>query len=152
MPELTVKTTTNLARLFGSVVRRLANPALMARIGNVLTFRIKDRTARGIDAHGQAFEPYSEDWADERAKRGRQTGHVDLNFSGAMWAGLHEDHTEDTVELFFQGFEATKAHGLNYGVRKNAFWGEVPQREFFAFNEHDENAMLREIVRSLRHG
>jgi len=144
--------TTDLARLFGGIVRRVANQRLFARIGALLTFRIKRRTERGIDIHGRAFEPYSDAWAGERAARGRQTATPDLNFSGRMWAALQQHASDDTVELFFAGHEATIAHGHNYGVRANSYFGEVPQREFFGLDDADENAIGREIVRSLRGG
>jgi phage gpG-like protein len=144
--------TTDLAKLFGGIVRRVANQTLFGRIGALLSFRIKRRTERGVDVHGRPFEPYSDSWAEERAAKGRQTGTVDLNFSGRMWAALQHEAASDSVEVFFAGHEATRAHGLNYGVRNNAYSGEVPQREFFGLDDADENAIGREIVRSLRGG
>ncbi len=152
MIDFETSITTDLAALFGGIVRRVANQTLFARIGTLLSFRIKRRTERGVDVHGRPFEPYSDSWAEERRARGRQTGTVDLNFSGRMWASLATNAEQNSVEVFFSGNEATRAHGLNYGVRNNAYFGEVPQREFFGLDASDHNAIGREIVRSLRGG
>jgi phage gpG-like protein len=91
-------------------------------------------------------------WAEEREDQGRQSRHVDLNFSGRMWANLNQAAAEDSVELFFSGHEATKAHGHNYGVRANVYFGETPQREFFGLDPDDENALAGEIIRGLQNG
>lgn len=152
MIVFTAKFSERISRLFGGTVERLASGRVMARLGALAQFRIKERTGKGIDVHGRPFAPYSDEWGEARREKGRQTSRPDLNFSGRMWGGLDQSAAEGTVELFFTGFDATKAHGHNYGVRQNAFFGPTPQREFFGLNDKDEEALTREVRRALANG
>jgi len=49
---------------------------------------ITQRTARGLDARGRLFAPYTEDYAALRLANGRNAGRVDLTSSGTMLRAL----------------------------------------------------------------
>jgi len=142
--EITAKWNINLRDLFGSTIERLMSKRLWTRLGNLQRFRMKDRTAKGVDINNQPFTPYSESYADKRREAGFQIGKVDLNRSGRMWASLSQEAHDESVEIFFAGEPAARAHGHNFGVP-----GRLPQREFFGISDDDRTAIIDEILKNL---
>ena len=73
-----------------------------------------DRTKKGKGLYGR-FKGYNAKYAEYRREKGRQTNHVDLNFSGDMWAALKvtKNTSEKAVISFTQQAEAVKAQGNN---------------------------------------
>ena len=139
---------TDLRSVFGSLLRRVTNKQLMARLGALAKLRIAARLSRGVDIEGRTFTPYGEAWRGKRREKGRQASTVDLNWSGRMWAALQQTTENDSVQLFFTGEAAARAHGHQFGHRP----GGLPQREFFGVNDEDEDALGDEVVKALRRG
>lgn len=60
-----------------------------AQIASNLRALVQDRIIRtGTDARGLPFPPYAPLTVKLRNAKGRQTGHVDLYFTGEMWRGV----------------------------------------------------------------
>ena len=110
---------------------------IMARMALEQIARIKLRTAEGEDVNEKAFEPYSKAWADVREKKGLQIDVVDLFFEGKMLASMDYQVTDfGEVEIYFtDALQGAKAHGHTKGSDR------VPQREFFAMSEEDQEQM-----------
>lgn len=74
----------------------------MAAVGQLVRQRILERTARGVDAEGRPFAPYSDRYAE--TKRGELgTSGVDLTVSGEMLRAITYEVRADgkAVTLFF---------------------------------------------------
>lgn len=80
---------------------RLVTREDMAAVGQLMRTRILERTARGIDAHGQPFAPYSALYADTKREQLGSGGTVDLMVSGEMQRAITYEATEKSVTLFF---------------------------------------------------
>jgi hypothetical protein len=94
----------------GITVRRnfiaLERPVLttrddMAAVGQLVRQRILERTARGVDAEGRPFAPYSEGYRDRKREELGATGNVDLTVSGEMLRAITMDVTDKKVTLYF---------------------------------------------------
>lgn len=86
--------------------------------------RIVLRTQSGVDVNGQPFEPYTEDYAKFRTKKGRSTT-PNLLFTGNMQNAIESkvEKTGDSVvgTIFFNSAqEAVKAQG---NQKKRQFFG-----------------------------
>lgn len=134
-----------LGGLFSSYLGQLTSPRVMALLGSLQRTRTLDRTGKGIDIEGRAFEPYAESYVPVRQARGAQTGHVDLNLSGQMWAALQVDADDGRATLSFQGDPAKRAHGHQMGYAPRG----LPSREFFGFGRGDVAALEDELRRVL---
>ena len=110
---------------------------IMGRMALEQIARIKLRTAEGVDVNGKAFDDYSAKWAEVRKKKGLQTDVVDLFFEGRMLAAMDYQVTDfGEVEIYFtDALQGAKAHGHTNGSDR------VPQREFFAISEEDQEQM-----------
>jgi hypothetical protein len=73
----------------------------MAAVGQMIMRRIVDRTARGIDAEGQPFAPYTEAYGEAKRNAIRSSGTVDLTVSGEMLRAMTMEATDKRVSLFF---------------------------------------------------
>jgi hypothetical protein len=73
----------------------------MAAVGQMLMRRIVDRTARGVDAEGNPFAPYTTEYGEAKRKAIRSSGTVDLTVSGEMLRAMTLEATDKTVSLFF---------------------------------------------------
>jgi len=75
----------------------------MAAVGQYVRRRILERTARGVDANGQPFKPYSESYAELKRKANVGMGGVDLMVSGEMQNNITYEVASDSksVALFF---------------------------------------------------
>lgn len=80
---------------------KLTNRQDMAAVGQLVRQRILDRTARGVDAQGQPFAPYSDGYAEAKREALGSGGTVDLMVSGEMMRAITIEATDDTVSLFF---------------------------------------------------
>lgn len=125
--------------------------------------RIITRTGRGVDVDGRAFTPYKPAYAARKAKTGRNSGTVDLTWSGRMLqalvsrAGGREisgraqsvglNDSPAPVNFFtigIYGSEAVRAAAINAGA------GKMPQRRFIGASSQDERAMISDIVARIK--
>ena len=102
------------------------------KIANFFMTRVKDRTSKGYDVHGQAFKEYSPQYALFRHEKGLPTYIVDLFFSGSMMSSMTYEITNDTIRLFFQPTKDRK--GVSNSSK--AYWLHQ-DREFFALSLDD---------------
>ncbi len=74
----------------------------MAAVGQMIRQRILERTARGVDASGQPFQPYSDGYAKVK-REALGTSGVDLMVSGEMQRAItYEVRPDNTaVTLYF---------------------------------------------------
>lgn len=125
--------------------------------------RITTRTARGVDAHGRPFAPYSPDYLALRQAAGRGST-VDLTLTGQLLRALRVLRVEpDRVIIGWEGqhrvtrFSAPKTRGKNAGkrtVQRTAgtvsmaaiVLGLNKRREFFAIVLKSEIGMLVAIA------
>lgn len=73
----------------------------MLAVGDLIRRRIMERTARGVDAQGQPFAPYSEGYRDQKREELGATGGVDLMVSGEMLRAMTLEATDKKVTIFF---------------------------------------------------
>jgi hypothetical protein len=125
--------------------------------------RIITRTGRGIDAEGRPFAPYKEKYAERKSKTGRDSGIVDLNWSGKMLQalvsrsgareiggrpnppGLNENpEFVDHFLIGVYGEEAKRAAAINGGQ------GHQPERRFIAASRDDNRAMAIDVVARMK--
>lgn len=102
------------------------------KIANFFLTTIKERTLKGYDVSGEAFEEYSPRYSLFRQKKGLPTYLVDLFFTGSMMASMTYEVNEASIRLFFQPtkdrkgvFNSLKAYWLNQ------------KREFFSLSNDD---------------
>ena len=129
-------TTTVKGRL---VAPHIATSESLDQVGLRAGIMIRTRTTKGKDVMGQAFRPYCRAYKAFREAAGRQTGHVDLNFSGRMMGSLMHrvEAGQSRVVLFFPPSEAAKAHGNQ----------ERWKRRFFELSESELQTLGRILVR-----
>ena len=73
----------------------------MSAVGQYVRQRILERTARGVDASGQAFQPYSPGYAETKQAQLGSSGVVDLMVSGEMLRAITYEATDRRVSVFF---------------------------------------------------
>lgn len=73
----------------------------MVAVGQLVRQRILDRTARGIDAEGKPFAPYSEGYRETKREALGTGGVVDLMVSGEMQRAITLEATDTSVSLYF---------------------------------------------------
>ena len=110
---------------------------LVTNIADFAAGYMKTRTLRGVDRDLAPFVAYAPSTVKYRQKKGRQTAHVDLFFSGHMHAGIGARTVSDTEAVvgFFSAAESRKAIAHQMGLKK------MPQRRFFGLGEDDSFAM-----------
>jgi hypothetical protein len=125
--------------------------------------RIITRTGRGVNVNGQTFEPYSPAYETRKVKTGRDSGIVDLNYSGRMLKALVSQSggreisgsprsvspaegatpaSQFTIGIY--GDEAVRASAINAGE------GHEPERHFIGASNSDERTMLQDLLAHLR--
>jgi hypothetical protein len=57
-------------------------------------------TSKPIKFIGKAYYPYSAPWTKQRTKKGLQTDHVDLNYSGGFWQSITLREINDDADLY----------------------------------------------------
>ena len=73
----------------------------MLAVGQLVRQRILERTARGLDAAGRPFAPYSVDYGEAKREALGSSGTVDLTVSGEMLRAITIEATDRTVRLSF---------------------------------------------------
>lgn len=137
-----------LARLRSDVVRGAGDAVEQA--GPRVARMIRERTALGIDRHGRRFAPYRPSTVRKRRRAGKQTGRVDLRFTGRMLDSLGERKglVFRSVELYFADAARERvARFLYFGTKR------MSAREFFGVSPAEavelRAAFRRTVVASL---
>ncbi|MBI5561073.1 MAG: phage virion morphogenesis protein, partial [Deltaproteobacteria bacterium] len=112
---------------------------ILRKIAETLETRLRERTARGIDAKGKPFKPYSAAHAKKRLKEGK-TFTVDLQFTGAMLRGLKSSTNEDKGEVVLHFPDPGEAEKASFHNEQGAGKGKVIRR-FFELNKDDLDAV-----------
>jgi len=107
----------------------IVDKKILNKIGNFLMTSIKERTLKGYDVSGDAFEEYTPRYALFRHKKGLPTNLVDLFFTGSMMSSMTYSVDEDSVRIFFQPTKDKK--GVSNPAK--AYWLNQ-NREFFSLN------------------
>lgn len=140
----------------GAMQDAFRSRTVWAEIASELRKQILVRTARGTDADGKPFSPYSKGYAEYRKKHGRAASKPNLFFSGTMLASMDFVAREDGVRLFFQPTQApnypTGKHAKKPRVSPKspakAYYlqtGKKP-RKFFAISKADAEAAAQHII------
>ena len=147
------------ARNFEKQVREqpLIVKTALGRTAEFLMGLIKQRTARGMSADGNAFPPYSTKpyffnitpragsptyktfeggYKEYRNFMGKQSNKVDLNFSGNMLSNITQKSTPTQAIIYFASkFENTKA------------LGNQKKRKFFAIGQKEQQPIVNVFMK-----
>lgn len=108
----------------------------LGRTAEFLMFLIKQRTARGTSADGNAFPKYTAEYAFLRKKAGRQTSTPDLNFKGQMLSNITEKSNPNQAIIYFANkFQNVKA------------LGNQRKRKFFAIGEREQQPIINVFMK-----
>lgn len=99
---------------------------------------IQDRTADGQGYKDGAFKPYSESYAEFRAKKNR-TLIPNLTMTGQMLAAMTSKANHKRAEIFFRGKNASGKAAYNNKTRP-----------FFGFSRNEEQRLLRAFERFIK--
>ena len=146
----------------GDIVSRLnrlqslvePSPEDLLELGNVMWEANQDRTARGVDARGQTFQPYTRKYALYKAKHGGSTNPVDL-----MGVGRSPEHMLVEMEVWSDNpnevkigflnkasFSAMKALGHIHGfIERN-----LPVRRFLGIHSDDKAGVIAKRAEQIR--
>jgi hypothetical protein len=94
--------------------------ALLAHLAALAIGRIKRRTGAGLDVSGKKFAEYSDRYAMQRKRAGRQVSPATLTLSGAMLASLAVLSVNEAKAVL--GFQGT-APQYRFARRKRALYG-----------------------------
>lgn len=75
---------------------QLTDKALMREVGLLAIEIIRTRTRKGLDATGQAFEPYSPEYARQKTKETGASSTPNLTLSGDLLNTLQITEVTDT--------------------------------------------------------
>ena len=113
----------------------------LKRVSNMAILMITTRTQSGKLPDGGKMRPYAKKTVEQRRKRGRQTGFVDLTDTGKMFRSLDFKTGGFKSTLFFANKEreeiAFRLDTLGVGRRKI-------KRPFFAIGNKEENKIKNE--------
>ena len=154
-----IKGSKDLTDALKKITRGLVTGDLLKELSSSARETILERTAAGRDYRGERFRPYSKGWKAERAKRGKSTQTVDLNFEGKMLedirAGVDVMGGEARVYFASPASEGKKAFYHNV----SGAGGSKVKREFFGLGEADRDALVKivgdhieEVLSSTRRG
>ena len=108
----------------------------LGRTAEFLMFLIKQRTAKGISADGNAFPKYTAEYAFLRKKAGRQISTPDLNFKGQMLSNITEKSNPNQAIIYFANkFQNIKA------------LGNQRKRKFFAIGEREQQPIINVFMK-----
>lgn len=106
---------------------------LVTDIANTIAARIKVRTGQGKDVKLKPFAPYSDSYKAFRAKKGRQTSPVNLQFTGRMLAGVFARTVSPTEARVGIGSAIEQRKGIIHQLGL----GKMPKREWFGVSPRD---------------
>jgi len=115
---------------------------LMGEIATYVITAILRRTAQGIDADRQPFEPYSPPYRLFREETGHQGSPVNLFYTGSMLSSMTYKASKNRAEVFFMNTSAPDQDVTN---PQKAFYNQQ-SRNFFAISEREQE-QIREMVR-----
>ena len=118
---------------------------LMGEIGEFLVGSILQRTSEGIDAEGNAFDPYSDSYAEVRRAVGLPTDKVDLFFTGQMLAGLTYETARDQIKLFFANTSRREREGEQKVSNSELAYYNDKLRPFFAISAEEEKIIIKMV-------
>jgi len=72
---------TDVKKILNGLIADLQSQKELNKLGLAGIRKIKDRTRKGIDVDGSAFQPYSTNYAEKRASFGLPTSIVNLEFN-----------------------------------------------------------------------
>jgi hypothetical protein len=106
--------------------------------------RIVKRTGQGIDANGVPFQAYTPAYKKRKEKTGRDSGIVDLNWSGRMLKALKVNRVsangaKSNFVLGIYGDEGVRAAAIDEGN------GKMPKRNFVGANQQDRILIVNDI-------
>jgi hypothetical protein len=137
-------------RLQAGVPTGIFSKMLMTEIGLYIMTRIKVRTAKGVDAKGKPFKPYSAGYKLFREKHQHPSNIVNLTFTGSMLNSMTFDADNMKVDVFFQNTQSAPGAARD---SEKAFYLQKDRR-FFALSVEDtkqiESIIRKEIRRILR--
>jgi hypothetical protein len=108
----------------------------LGRTAEFLMFLIKQRTAKGISADGNAFPKYTAEYAFLRKKAGRQTSTPDLNFSGQMLSNITQRSNPNFAIIYFANkFQNVKA------------LGNQTKRKFFSIGYREQQPIINVFMK-----
>jgi phage gpG-like protein len=108
----------------------------LGRTAEFLMFLIKQRTAKGISADGNAFPKYTAEYAFLRKKAGRQTSTPDLNFSGQMLSNITQRSNPNYAIIYFANkFQNVKA------------LGNQTKRKFFSIGYREQQPIINVFMK-----
>jgi len=109
----------------------------LGRTAEFLMGLIKQRTARGINADGNSFPPYTEAYKIFRQNAGRQTQYPDLNFSGQMLSNITQRSQPTQAIIYFANkFQNVKA------------LGNQKKRKFFAIGAREIQPVMNVFMQT----
>jgi len=109
----------------------------LGRTAEFLMGLIKQRTARGINADGNSFPPYTEAYKIFRQQAGRQTQYPDLNFSGQMLSNITQRSQPTQAIIYFANkFQNVKA------------LGNQKKRKFFAIGAREIQPIMNVFMQT----
>jgi hypothetical protein len=132
-----------------SVVVNLKKPLpenYLERVGREVVRTIQERTARGLDKDGRAFQGYSEDYIDSLEFRiaRKSPSQVNLRLSGEMMTDLEVldiDSQKGRIVVGYKSGESQdKAHGHITGAN-----GKLPVRDFMGVSKEEIATILSKV-------
>ena len=138
-----IRGTKKLVRNLAKTAAELRDKELLDTLGLVAKKRIAVRTDKGKDYQGRHFKGYSEKYKKTRAKRGRQTNVVDLQFERHMLNSMQVRSypvSQEAKVFFSRATERKKAiyHSITGAGRRRVM------RRFFALSTPDRRALIRQ--------
>jgi hypothetical protein len=111
----------------------------LGRTAEFLMFLIKQRTAKGISADGNAFPKYTAEYAFLRKKSGRQVSTPDLNFTGQMLSNITQRSNPNYAIIYFANkFQNVKA------------LGNQTKRKFFAIGDREQQPIINKFMQEFK--
>jgi hypothetical protein len=108
----------------------------LGRTAEFLIFLIKQRTAKGVNADGNSFPPYTQDYKTFRQNAGRQVQFADLNFSGQMLSNITQKSEPSFAIIYFANkFQNVKA------------LGNQKKRKFFAIGDREQQPIINVFMK-----
>lgn len=107
--------------------------------------RIVKRTGQGLDVDGIPFKTYSNKYAERKSKTGRDSGIVDLTWSGRMLKALKVNQVSATNPGGFFVLGIYGAEGVRAAVHDGGL-GKAPRRKFMGVTQQEKFLIARDIA------